>query len=920
MEESVMKIYDVKINGMKNPVGYIFDILTCSWKIKDVRGKHQKYVRIEVGNDAKFSDVLYIKEGEQLDSLSETLNMELNPYTRYYVRVMVETDENETAVSETVYFETAKMEENWSAEWIGVQDEDKFHPEFQKTFLAEKEVKKARLYITGLGLFEAYLNGEKTGTDFLAPFVNDYKEHVQYCTYDITDSIKKKNEIIVRLGNGWYKGRFGFTGASGYFGKDFALIAEIHIWYQDGSKDVLETDHSWKYRESIYTLTDIYDGEIQDYYDWEQKEKVWKSVKIMQAPVKLTERYSLPVHEMEELSVKEIIHTPAKEIVLDFGQNFAGYVKYKKPLPVGTVMKLEFGEILQNGNFYHENYRTAKSEFLYISDGKEREIRPHFTFYGFRYVKVSGIQKIKKEDFIGVAVYSEMDRTGFIETSDEKINRLYENTVWGLKSNFLDMPTDCPQRDERLGWCGDAQVFSNTAGFHMDTKAFYQKFLRDLRSDQLRHDGKIAVYLPNTYDGIYAAVWSDAGNFIAHMLYQYYGDKELLKLNYPMMKDWVECLRKEDIVHGDNYLYDWGFQFGDWLALDGATEQSNYGRTDNYYIASMYYYASVTYTAEAAEVLGETEDAEKYRGIAKKIKAAILKEFFSPNGRLTIDTQTGYLTALKFGIYINKQRIIDGLKKRIKDDCFRIKGGFVGATMMNTILAENGMSELAYDFLFYQGFPGWLYEVNLGATTIWERWNSVLEDGTISGTSMNSLNHYAYGSVAEFMYRHMGGIIPEEAGFRKVRLEPKLDARLKYCKCTYESATGEYISDWTINEDGSLSFHFEIPFGGNAVVVLPDSGKEPVLLESGSYDFRYIPLRDYRRLFDKNTRLELLAENTEARDIIKKYLPGTLKSIEAGNLEDLSTSLGEMREKNALLGFPTAAIENAIEEIQRIKG
>ena len=221
------------------------------------------------------------------------------------------------------------------------------------------------------------------------------------------------------------------------------------------------------------------------------------------------------------------------------------------------------------------------------------------------------------------------------------------------------MPTDCPQRDERLGWCGDAQVFSNTAGFHMDTRAFYQKFLKDLRSDQLRHDGKVAIYLPNTYDGMYASVWSDAGNFIAHMLYEYYGDKEALRLNYPLMKDWADCLRREDIAHGNHYLYDWGFQFGDWLALDGATEQSNYGRTDNYYIASMYYYASVQYTADAAKVLEKMKDAEKYSELAEKIKAAILNEFFSPTGRLTINTQTGYLIALRFGVYRNRQRVVN---------------------------------------------------------------------------------------------------------------------------------------------------------------------------------------------------------------------------------------------------------------------
>lgn len=899
-------------------MGYIFDTVTCSWKVKESSGKKQSNVRIEVSLTNTFSELVYVKEGSELNSLSETIELEPAPYTRYYYRIKLETDQGETATSDVHFFETAKCEEEWDAKWIGVEQEDDFHPEFMKNFSAKKEIEKARLYITGLGLFEAYINGKKAGEDFLAPFINDYKEHVQYCTYDITDSICENNEVIVRLGNGWYKGRFGFTGATGYFGKEFALIAEIRIFYKDGSVDVIGTDESWKYRRSPFLATDIYDGETQDYLGWSEEKKNWKHARVVEEPVRLTERYSLPVHEMEQLPVKEIIHTPAGETVLDFGQNFAGYVKCLKKLPKGTKLKLEFAEILQNGNFYHENYRTAKSEFVYISDGESRIIKPHFTFYGFRYVKVSGLEEICEEDFIGAAVYSEMERTGVIETSDEKINRLYNNTVWGLKSNFLDMPTDCPQRDERLGWCGDAQVFSNTAGYHMDTRAFYQKFLRDLRSDQLRHDGKVAVYLPNTYDGLYAAVWSDAGNFIAHMLYEYYGDKEALELNYPLMKDWVECLRREDIEHGDNYLYDWGFQFGDWLALDGATEQSNYGRTDNFYIASLYYYASVSYTAEAAKVLGKMKDAEKYSGLAKKIKEAILDEFFSPNGRLAIDTQTGYLTALKFGVYRNKQKVIDGLKNRLKKDCYRIKGGFVGATMMNTVLADNGMMDLAYDFLFFKDFPGWLYEVNLGATTIWERWNSVLEDGTISGTSMNSLNHYAYGSVAEFMYRHIAGITSKAPGFKKVELAPKPDARLKEFKCTYESAAGRFVSNWKINKDGTLSFHFEVPFGAEAFVILPDSGRESIGLCAGQYDFTYTPTRSYIELFDENTRLELLVENEEARKIIEKYLPSTAKSIANGDLEEMSASLAEIRRKNALIGFPVDAVDKAIEEIKKI--
>lgn len=913
-----MEIYDIKVNGLYNPIGFFYDTLTVSWKVKKQNGKKQVYAKIEVSLDKEFKSIMYIKEGKELNSISESLLIELSSYTRYYFRIFVTTDAGESVVSDTCFFETAKGKEEWIGKWIGISKEDKFHPEFNREFEAKDTmIESARLYICGLGVFEAYVNGKKAGNDFLAPFINDYNEHVQYCTYDITESIKKQNQIRIWLGNGWYKGRFGFFKNSE---KEFALIAEIRIKYVDGSIETIGTDSTWMYRGSIFEFTDIYDGETQNYLLWEENENPWKTAAQIEAPESLIERYSPPVHEMESIPVKDVIHTPAGEVVLDMGQNFAGYIEYCDNIPYGKKMVLEFGEILQDGNFYNGNYRSAKSKFCYISDGKKRTIRTHFTFFGFRYVKISGVENIDCKRFTGKAVYTEMERTGYIETSNKKINQLYENTVWGLKSNFLDMPTDCPQRDERLGWTGDAQVFCKTAGYHMDTRAFYQKFLRDLRSDQIRNKGKVAIYLPNTFPGITSSAWSDIATFMPHMLYEYYGNKEFLKANYLLMKDWVDSIRKDDEKRGSRYLYDFGFQFGDWLALDGATEQSNYGRTDSYFIASMYYYASTQYVADAAKILGCEEDEKEYRNLAYKIREAILDEYFSPNGRLTIDTQTGYMVALKFGVYRQKARVIEGLKNRIKKDCYRIKGGFVGATMMNTVLAENGLSELAYDFLFFEGYPGWLYAINLGATTIWERWNSVLPSGKISGTAMNSLNHYSYGSVVEFLYRHAAGIIPDEPGFRRIRLEPKLDSRLKYFNCTYESVTGRYVSNWKINLDGTLSFHFDIPFGGSAIVVLPDSGIEEFELGAGSYDYTYHPKKDYLLLFSENTRLELLAKNEQARNLLEKYLPQVFNKLKNSDLEEMSKSLEEMKNEAKLVGFQTENYEKAIENIKLISG
>ena len=907
-----MEIYALKINGLENPIGYDDDLILCSWKVRKAEGKKQKQAVITIATDEVFEHVIWQKKGN-LNPLAEKIDATLEPYTRYYVRVRVTSDSGEEAVSATHYFETAKLCDPWQADWIGVADGDT-HPEFLKRFSLKKPVRTARLYICGLGIFEASLNGKKVGKDFLAPFINDYDEHYQYCTYDITDHIAQDNTLSVLLGDGWYRGYFGL-GHMCHPEKPLALIAEIRIVYDDGTIEMICTDESWRYRKSFTELSDIYMGETQNYRDWVPE--AWKSAKLVAAPGNLCARYSPPLYEMQRISVKEIIHTPAGETVLDFGQNFAGHVVCTQEIPENAVMTWEFGEILQGGNFYHGNYRTAESKFTYMSDGKTRVIRPRFTFFGFRYMKICGIHDVDVSKFEGRALYSEMDQTGFIETGNSKINRLFQNSLWSLKSNFIDMPTDCPQRDERLGWTGDAQIFSTTAGFHMDTRAFYSKFLRDLRSDQLRNNGCVAVFLPNALPGLCTGIWSDIAAFLPHMLYEYYGSIDILKRYYPLMKDWVDYIYRQDVARGQKDLYDFGFQFGDWLALDGATEHSKFGRTDNGFVCSAYYWASTHYVAQAAKALG-FDEAKEYEERADRIRGAILNEYFTATGRLAIDTQTGYLVALKFDIYRDKQKVIDGFKNRYKQDLRRLKGGFIGSTMMNCVLADNGMAQQAYDLLLYEGFPGWLYAVNLGATTIWERWNSVLGDGSMNSAGMNSLNHYSYGSVVEFLYRHAAGISQLKPGFTKVKIEPKPDIRLGKLHCAYDSASGQYVSDWDINKDGSLSFHIEIPFGCEAEVYLPEKDRQ--VLDAGIYDFTITTAKDYRSLFTADTPYERLITDERALSILEKYLPDVVASTNPEDTEAMSKSLNDLRDEFPFLRQSTDAYDKAIAEICVLHG
>ncbi len=893
-----MKITNLKINGITNPVGFDYKRVKCSWKVEDTNDKKQEDVKITVALDENFSDIIGSIEGKDLPSIGSLINVKLLPYTRYYYIVEVWGDDGDYAKSDVAFFETGKMDEEWSADYIGTAENDKFHPVFFKSFSCPKNVSKARVYITGLGLYEAYLNGKKIGEDYLAPFVNDYRERIQYQTYDITSLLKTENEIRIYCGNGFYKGRVGYEGHVAYFGDKFAAIAEIHMWSDDGNKNIVNTDDTWEYKGSDIEASDIYDGEVFNRLLWKEESNAPKSVRVLNYDKsKLVARYSLPVKTKETISVKEVITTPAGETVLDFGQNFAGYVSFNADFAAGTKVVLDFGEILQEGNFYNDNYRTARAQFTYVSDGRRELVRPHFTYYGFRYVRVTGWPgEIKPEFFTGNVVYSDLDTTISFSSSDEKLNRLAKNCIWGQKSNFIDMPTDCPQRDERLGWTGDAQVFAPTASFNMDTRAFYRKFLSDLRVEQLKNNGAIPNYIPNNSPNPGgSSVWGDAATFIPMALYDYFGDKEELADLYPMMKDWVEYIIRGDIANGNKHLWNFGFHFGDWLAQDGATPQSMKGGTDDHYVGSVYYYASVKKLAKAATIIGKDDEATKYEELAEKIYDAILNEFFSGSGRLCIDTQTGYLISLRHGIYRDKARLIECFKTRLKKDCYKIKGGFVGAPIMCQTLAENGMEDLAYYILFQEGFPGWMHCINLGATTIWERWNSVLDDGRISGTEMNSLNHYSYGSVMEYVYRNIGGINEMAPGFASVHFKPTINSKLKYANLTYDSISGRYVSNWKVNDDGTITVHFEVPFNCTAVAELPGMDGQTVELCAGVYEKTYMPNVDYRKRYRMSSLLEEMKDDKEAIEILKNDLPIVAGLIASDDSETLSMSLEELK-------------------------
>ena len=880
-----MSIGHIKLNGISTPIGYQPGPMLLSWLVEDAAGTKPTHTHIRVWAD----DILQLERLGDLDWQGTLLDINLLPRQRYRVQIDVTDDSGALHTGES-WFETGMLGEAWQAKWIGPDRVPDYSPILSRQFSCTGAIASARLFITGLGLYTAQLNGQRISDEVLTPGIWDYEAEVQYQTYDVTRLLSADNRLDITLGNGWYKGRFGLEQAKP-FGKEYAALAELHICYADGQAQHLYTDEFWHWLESDIPSTDgIYDGETLDRLAHSDKENPLQPVAIKEISLSVVDRISLPVREMEVLPVQTVLHTPAGETVLDFGQNHTGWLRFKAALPPGTEVSFEFGEVLQQGNFYNANYRSAVGGFRYRSNGRKETVCQQFTFYGFRYVKVTGwLGELRAEDFESPVLCSDLERTGWLETGHANLNRLYQNVLWGQKSNFLSIPTDCPQRDERLGWTGDAQVFAPTACYNMDTRAFFRSFLQFLRSEQQRHGGAVPTYVPSMGDFTACALWSDAAALIPNTLQRFYGSSAADEF-YPMMKDWVDYVA----AHNPGSLYTEGFQFGDWLAQDGITPQSFKGGTDDIFLASAYWMNSAQITAQLARRLGKTEEAEHYTTMAGQIRSSVMETYFTPAGRLSVDTQAAYVTALHLGLWTDKAALLEQFRRRLRYDNFQIRCGFAGAPLMCKVLSEHGMEELACDLLLRRGFPGWMYAVELGATTVWERWNSLLPDGTCSGTGMNSLNHYAYGSVMEYVYGHLAGLRPSSDGFQTAVIAPLPDIRLGHLNCICRTTAGEYRVFWRICPDGQIELELTIPFGCTAYVTLPRSPQPPLTLCAGNYTYRYQPEQDYRTLYHMDTRLGQLAEDARAQDILGQHLPQLLSILKENNLEFTTQTFREL--------------------------
>ena len=844
-----LTVNDLVCEYQTNPLGIDVTTPRLSWKLSsDLRNVTQSAYEIAVSTDAAMKKPIYetgkVKSSESV--FVEYKGPGLTSRTRYYWRVRVwDNRGNQSAWSATNYWEMALLHpSDWTAKWIKstnpADTTDGTSPIMRTSFNLSKPVKTARLYVTAHGIYEAYMNGHRIGNECFTPGWTSYNKRLQYQVYDVKPLlVRGSNATGAMLGDGWYRGHLDKY--HNVYGVDLALLYQLEITFTDGSQTTINSGDHWKTADGAIRSSSFYNGEV---YDTRLERVGWSSgsydagkwrpvvaLDIDKANLVAPESPAVKKHEIFH-PVKLII-TPQKDTVIDFGQNLVGWVVLKMKGKAGDIIRLSHAEVLDKyNNFYTLNLRHAKCENTYIiRDDKERVYEPHFTYQGFRYVRISGYHgKIDTANIYAVALYSDMKSTGSLVTSNPLLNQLQHNIQWGQKGNFVDVPTDCPQRDERLGWTGDAQVFSRTAAYNMNVDGFFDKWLKDLRADQ-RDDGAIPWVVPNMMPKTSAGVagWSDVSTIVPWNMYLIYGDKRLLAEQYESMKKWVGYIQKTSI----DDLWNTGFQFGDWCFYSPSpTDDSGKAAvTDKTLIAEAFYAHSTQLVINAAKVLGKDDDVEKYTELLKKIKKAFLNEYITPNGRTVSSTQTAYLLTLEFDLMPESERpqLAARLVQNIKDYGNHLTTGFLGTPFLCHILTRFGYDNVAYGLLLQDTYPSWLYPVKKGATTIWERWDGIKADGEMQSPSMNSFNHYSYGAIGDWMYRVMAGINTDEkeTGYKKIIIAPHLGGNLTLVNANLETIYGRINSEWQLNND-VMDITVTIPANTTAEVVLPKASQANV--------------------------------------------------------------------------------------------
>ena len=726
----------------------------------------------------------------------------------------------------------------------------------RREFTLDKPVRRATLFSTALGSIEARLNGELVDDGVLSPGWTSYHERLVHETTDVTSLLEVGPNVLgLALAGAWYTEEYGFHSfVRRVYGEHPRALAQLRVEFEDGTTQTIITDDSWRATGSGPLVSSgIYDGE---HYDATRELGAWSAVGFddaswsaalvddIQTPVPEA-RVAEPVRRLEELPVQRAFLSPSGAQLLDFGQNLVGRLRIRVTGAAGDTVTIRTAEVMQNGEIYTRPLREAKSTDVYVLSGEgTEEWEPRFTIHGFRYAEITGwpgdlAAAVAAGDVVARVYHSDMERTGWFDSSNELVNRLHENVVWGMRSNFVDIPTDCPQRDERVGWTGDIQVFAPTASFLYDTSGFLSSWLRDVAVEQLP-DGTVPWYVPvipahEMWTPIRpGAVWGDVAVLTPWVLYERYGDAGILAAQYDSAKKWVDLV---DRLAGDDHLWNEGFQLGDWLDPAAPVQDPADALTDKYLVATAYFAWSTEHLAKSAEVLGLVDDAKHYFALASAIRAAFTAEYLLDDGRMTSDAQTAYSLAIQFGLIEDETQAAasgERLAELVSLAQNRIATGFAGVNLVSDALTKAGALETAYDLLLEEECPSWLYAVKQGATTIWERWDSLLPDGTVNAGTMTSFNHYALGAVADWMHRTVAGLAPASPGYRSIRFEPRPGGGFTHARAEHETPYGRASIDWSI-ANGSLEVTVVVPTGSDATVVLP--GRDAIPVESGTHSF-----------------------------------------------------------------------------------
>lgn len=695
-------------------------------------------------------------------------------------------------------------------------------PYLRKSFELKSPVKQAVLYATALGLYEVHINGQRVGDHVLAPDWTDYRKRVRYQAYDVTALLKNgDNAVGALLAKGWFSGHIG-NGGYEFFGKEPAFLAQLEVTYADGHKELIVTDDTWKSHSSPILSSDFMLGEDYDskleIKDWDQAgldDSQWLQVNVRdESSRKLESQVMEPVRQIVELKPKTVTELRPGVWVYDLGQNMVGVVRLKVSAPAGTKITLRHAEMLNpDGSIYTNNLRGAPSVDHYICKGGETEIwQPRFTFHGFRYVELTGLAGQPDKDAItGIVIGSDNSKAGEFTCSDPRINQLESNIQWGQRGNYISVPTDCPQRDERLGWMGDAEVFIRTATYNADVASFFTKWLVDVDDGQ-SPAGSFSDVSPNTMGANSVPAWGDAGVICPWTIYEVYGDKRILEQHLPAMKKWVDYLHQ----HSDGLIRDKdrGNDYGDWLSIEADTPKD--------LIGTAFFAYSTHLLAKSYRALGHTREADEYDKLFEGIKAAFNKRYVAADGRIEGNTQCAYAMALKFELLPDdlRPKAAQYLADDIKSKDGHLSTGFVGVSYLLPVLTEAGKADVAYELLLQDTFPSWLFSVKQGATTIWERWDGWTPEKGFQDPGMNSFNHYSLGSCGEYLFGGIGGIRPASPGYKTILIQPVIRDGLTWAKTSYDSIHGKIATAWK-KEGNHVELEVVVPVNTTATVCVP---------------------------------------------------------------------------------------------------